>query len=544
MKAQSTSKGAVLLTIGNLVSKIMSLIYVPVLQNILTEDGYGLYTLPYEIFIFAYVILTEGFAKAVTKIVAEYEGKEDIDKVNTTFKTALKVMFILGGTVGLIMFITAIPLAYLGKTPESYLGIRALAPAVLTTSIVAVLRGYLQGRMYMKPYAQSQIIEQTVNLISSIGLAFFFMHSVGRDFGFIKITQENVLRYAVFGGVFGTTIASIASLLFLVYVYNKYDNIRKIAKESSKDEKKTVLRYLADYSIPLTLGTLFLQLGNLVDIFVVRNRLITDNIKTSQAILSNFRTMINVPIGIIIAITMAVFPAFSKYYANGKIKELTKEYSTSFKVVMLIAIPAAFGISGTSNEISKTLFRASNISNMNTRALILALGGFIVILTSYSLLQNTVLQATGFYKESLKPLVMGIVVKTIFDYILVAIPQIGLFGAIYSQYISYIFIVLYSGYILKKKMNLKVKTNGYIIGTLISSGIMWLVLMGIHLLIKEINFSRSATGIMMLFQIVVGILVYGILIFITGTIRKSDLNVLPNKLTRLIPKQLISRLKD
>ena len=539
MKAQSTSKGFAALSIANIVVKLLSLLYVPVLMGILTRPGHGKYAFAYEIFVFAYIVLTEGFAKGVTKLVSEMESLKEESKILTTFKEALRIMFVLGSVASVLIFTFAPNFARLGESPDSYPAIRALAPALLTTSLVSVYRGYFQGRMYMKPYAYSQVIEHIFNVVLSIGFAYYFN----------TYFYSESYTYAVAGGAFGTTIASLISLLYLIYVYKTKDSSLK-GVEEVKDSagKKAIVNLLKTYSIPLTIGAFLQQFGNLVDVFNVKNRLVFSGLNKVSAdaqysMLSTYKTFIGVPIGLVVALTMAVLPALARHYAAKDFDKLQRDYDASMKVGMLFVVPASFGLSGAAFEITRTLY--PDIASLEwMSAFVLFVGAIATILMSISLIQTVALQSTGYYKDSIKPLVLGVVVKILFNFILVGMPSIRIYGAVISTYIAYVVTIVYSEYIIKNKLKVNISFNDYLPKTITASFVMWIFLMAVHYATYWMNLSRFPSAIVLLLQILIGAIIYAILIIKNGALRKSDLDALSPKIANKIPNRIKKMMKD
>ena len=60
--------------------------------------------------------------------------------------------------------------------PDATLATRAIAPAMLFFPLIAIMRGYFQGRQHMMPNGISQVVEQIFRLITSIALAYFLLN--------------------------------------------------------------------------------------------------------------------------------------------------------------------------------------------------------------------------------------------------------------------------------------------------------------------------------------------------------------------------------
>ena len=66
MKKQSVTKGFAILSIAGMLAKVFSLIYIPALINILTDQGYGIYMAAYQIFTFIFILTNSGIPVAIS----------------------------------------------------------------------------------------------------------------------------------------------------------------------------------------------------------------------------------------------------------------------------------------------------------------------------------------------------------------------------------------------------------------------------------------------------------------------------------------------
>mgnify|MGYP000205291580 FL=1 len=90
-------------------------------------------------------------------------------------------------------------------SPRSYYCILTLAPTVFIVSVMAVFRGYFQGFNSTVPTAISQIVEQILNAVFSVYLAW--------------ILVKTSVELGAAGGTAGTGIGALAGLVTLVVIF-------------------------------------------------------------------------------------------------------------------------------------------------------------------------------------------------------------------------------------------------------------------------------------------------------------------------------------
>ena len=71
LEKQSTTKGFAILSGAALLSKVISILYLPILSKILGADGIGVYSYVYSIYVWLYIVTNSGLPSAISKIVSE-----------------------------------------------------------------------------------------------------------------------------------------------------------------------------------------------------------------------------------------------------------------------------------------------------------------------------------------------------------------------------------------------------------------------------------------------------------------------------------------
>ena len=207
MKKQSVSNGFAILTVGSIIVKIISLLYVILITLVLEKEGYGVYSAVYIIYAFIYVVTNSGISVATAKVLSELIAKRRYKDTERSFKLILLFMAIAGLAMSVMMYFFAVPLSILVKFPKAAIAIKTLSPAIFFTSILSVYRGYFQGSGNMIPTAVSQIMEQLINVASSMLFAALLM-----KYG---------IEYGCAGATVGTSFGAFVAIIYMMCIYKK-----------------------------------------------------------------------------------------------------------------------------------------------------------------------------------------------------------------------------------------------------------------------------------------------------------------------------------
>ncbi|WP_035290915.1 polysaccharide biosynthesis protein [Clostridium sp. KNHs214] len=534
MKKQSTTKSFAVLSAAQIISKVLSVVYLPFLINILGDKGYGMYAAAYIVYAFIYVVTNSGIPVAISKIMSELFALENYKDAVKSFKIARTMLLALGIIMSALMFFLATPLAAATKSKSSALAIKALAPTVLFTSILTAYRGYFQGRSNMTPTAISQVIEQIINTVFSLVFA--------------TILVKNGPEMGAAGGTIGTSLGACVASVYLVMVYHKNRHIKVPkgynAKTIKRYSNKKLVKKILNYSIPMTVCIGLQNAGALVDLWNVKSRLISAGfVSVTEELfgwLSKYNSLINVPIAIISCLAAALLPAISGAAALNDKKEVGKKINYAFRLCFLISIPAAFGLAVLSKPIYELL-------HVRGGYMLMLLGSSVVILMSVVQIQTTILQGIGkLYLVTLYA-ILGLLGKIITNYILVGIAKINILGAVAGNIVCFL-IPLFLNYITINRV-LRVRVNLYknmkkpLIASIIMSIAVLAVYVPVNAVISLVFKGYISNAIATLAAIGVGALIYLYSLIVFRGITKKDLETVPNKLIRLLPKKMISQIK-
>ena len=414
------------MVIANLTVKIIGALYSIPLINLIGKEANGYYSAAYNLYIFLFVLATAGLPVAISKMVSESYALGKYSEVRRVFRVSF-VTFALVGLVGAgAMLFGAKAFAHAINNDNAYLTVVAIAPAVFFAAIMSAFRGYFQGLQDMVPTALSQILEAACKLLCGLGCAYLC----------IRMGQGAPVIAA--GAISGVTIGSLLGALLLSGMYLLSHKRRKIKRkrDSYHGRRRSdgrILRTLIGLAIPITIGASVMSLTNMVDLFVVMNRL--GDIGYTQLEANNLnscyemaRKLFNLPASLVLSLGISVMPVLAGAFAVKDHRTVKGTMESALRICSIFVIPAGVGLSVLSYPILNLLFFAQQ-DMVVTAAPLLARLGFATTFVCLVSLTNSMLQAVGLVNVPVFTMLCGGVVKLVTNYTLIGIPAIGISGA-------------------------------------------------------------------------------------------------------------------
>jgi len=534
LEKQSTTKGFAILSGAALLSKVISILYLPILSKILGVDGIGIYSYVYSIYVWMYIVTNSGLPSAISKIVSELITTGNYKDAVRSFKISRMLLIVFGSITTLLMFILAEPLTSFMNFPKAALAVKVLSPALLITGILSTYRGYFQGIGNMTPTAFSQIVEQIINVSLSIGVSYALI-----KFG---------IEAGIAGATTGTTLGALVAGILLITIYKKYslvDNIDNNKKNTRIYSDKKLLKKILSYSIPMVICLGLQSAGLLIDAPIVKSRLLHIGFgeKLTNSLwgwfASWYTSLINVPIAIVTSLATAVLPAVSGLAAINDRKALKSKINYAFRLCFIISIPSSIGLMSLSTGIY-ILF------GYDVRAAVLMrYGALILVLLSVLQIQTSILQGIGKIYVVTIYAIIGLIAKVIVNYIFTAIPSINIKGALLGNAVCYLLPLILNYITINRYLKIKISLFRHSIKPLFSSIVMGLLAYSVYyfIIIIDIN-SYIVNLIAVVIAIFVAIFVYLYSLIIIGGIKKKDFDALPSRVFKLIPKFMIDAIKE
>jgi stage V sporulation protein B len=439
-KGNSFLKSASLLTFAIFLARIIGAIHRVPLAHILGTTGMGIYQLVFPVYSFLLATSSGALPIAISMIVSQRIGNNDKQNARDILCVAMSMLLLTG-------LITSISIALLsgilGKLQGSMLtrmGYIAIAPAVLFTSGIAVLRGWFQGNEEMRPSAISQVTEAIIKLIAGLVLATILL-----PFG---------IEYAVAGALSGVTLAEAITLLILYMIYRR--NNPRIKLKMNFIEAKSKYKEIIKLTLPMTMGGMILPLSQMIDSLLVLN--LTNKYTGSQIAVSEYGlytgyvgALINFPITTAISLGIAVAPALRRDIAEYNITGIRNKIHSSFKTTLLACLPFAIFYVLAPSTIVNTLYPSLNNVDLAKAITFLRIGGISVVGLSITQIYASILQGIKKMYIPVRNMGIGACLKLAISIILA--PSIGIYGIVIATCIffvavavlNYISIIRYTG---------------------------------------------------------------------------------------------------
>ncbi|MBQ2960625.1 MAG: polysaccharide biosynthesis protein [Oscillospiraceae bacterium] len=545
-KGQNYMHGAAILTVGVIIMKILGVFYKIPLGNILGDEGYSMFMGAYSIYNIFFTLATAGLPVALSRLVAEADANGRVRQEEKLFRVALSTFTLIGVVFGLIMFCFPNWLAdsYL-ENPDAAMSIRAMAPAILLVCMVSAYRGYCQGNGNMLPTTVDEVLEVLFKVISGLILAIVLLK--------IFEGQANALPMGSAGAIFGVSIGSVISLLYMVVYKKRNYNLMagpytagKRDPNDTPDDDDTVssameiVKQLLAIGIPIAFGACIMALLNSVDSKLCMNRLQNaagfnyQQAKVLYGVYGKAQTLFNLPAAFITPLTISIVPAISAALARGNRDEASLITEDSLRISSFISIPMGVGLCVMSDPIMNVLYPKSHMAGPTLLA-IMGIASFFVCIV---LMENAILVSSGKEKLTMLTLISGSVLKIVINWFLVAQPEINIYGAPVGTLVSYLYMASLNYFFMCKTLDRRPRLLRIFAGSVASSMLMGLAAWAIYGLAARFIGVGSwlHMAVCMVLGVGVAVVVYAVSSICLRAITREDMKLIPGgeKLAKLL----------
>ncbi len=505
-------KGIISLVSSQILIKIFGAIYSIYMTNKsgFGDEGNAIYMSGYQIYALLLTISSIGIPNAISKIISEKKSEKDYINMKRTIKISILLFSTIGFLGCVFLFVGSEFIANeILEIPEAKLSLMVLSPAILFVSITSVIRGFFNGENSIFITAKSQFLEQVMKTFFTI----LFIEIVS------KMPNNSTEKMAGIAN-FATTLATLLSLIYVVYKYFLYEkrNINLDQNYYKRERILHIIKKILRISIPMTITAILGNLGKNIDsvtvVRILKNFMSEEEAIIKYGILSSKVDIIMVlPLSFNIAISTALIPEISKRKAINDLNGISKKIEFSILMTMIIAVPASIGIFSYSKQIFYLLFpKAQNGSEL----LKLASLGIIFSLLTQTI--NGILQGLGKNKIPVYAAILGVFVKIISNIVFIQIKGIYEKGAIIGNILSSIASFIVVSIHLRKSIYLKFSIIKMIFKPILSSIIMIFISLNLYnfMIINNLNNNFST-----IFCILIAVISYIVSGFVTKMLKKD-----------------------
>ena len=522
-------KQAAILAAAGLLVRVMGFLYRLPLTALIGDEGNGIYAAGYYIYQFMLIVSSAGLPAAISRMVSERLALGQKANAHKVFRVAMAI------SAG-VCFVAMMALLLFGRQlcaalqyDRSYYCILTLAPTLLIVGILSVYRGYFQGMHTMVPTAISQLVEQLFNAVFSVLLAYLL---VGKG-----------VEYGAAGGTAGTGVGALAGLGVVAFAYalirpRLLRGVERDVSDAPRETNREIARLLIRTAVPIIVGTALFSISNLSDMFMVKSRLMASGAFTEARaealygqLSGKYATLTTLPVAISTAMATAAIPSIAASVAQKNKKAVDEKINTTFRVGMLISIPAAVGIGVLGDPIIRMLF-----PSYAEGGVLLTVGAFSIVLLALSQIITGILQGIGRLRIPMIGALCGLVVKIICNYFLIGIPDLNVVGAVLATTACYLVAVIVNMTMLVRETGAHLDFMGGFIKPAIASAGMGVGCLLVYKLLVRVAGSNTL-GV--LASILVSMAVYFALLLLLRAANRDDILLLPmgGRLVRVLERR-------
>jgi O-antigen/teichoic acid export membrane protein len=431
-QSKAVFKGAFILTIAAVVTKILSAFYRIPFQNIVGDVGFYIYQQVYPFYGMAVVLSTTGFPVVISKLYAEQKERGDMARSRLLLFASYLFLQVFGIICFLILYLGAKTIAGWMNDPHLTILLKVVAIVFLTFPISSLLRGYYQAIGDMVPTALSQVGEQSIRVLTIIILSSLFM-------------AKGASLYLVGGGaMFGSITGSIISaiILFMFLQYRKEWKIIMPVKgmiQKHKREVGAIWKALLFQGLMICISgmlMIFIQLADSLNLYslLVANGMEAELAKSVKGVFDRGQPLIQLGTVAATSMSLTLVPLITRARKTLKPVELHQHIQLAIKVAIVVGVGASAGL--------WAIIEPTNIMLFENRAgsTVLGILSFVIFFTSIISTVIAIMQGLGKVLFPAFAVILVFPLKYLFNDML--IPILGIRGAAVSSLISLAIVTL------------------------------------------------------------------------------------------------------
>ena len=410
-------KGAFVVTLGGLITKVLGALYRIPLTNLLGAKGIGIYQMVFPLYSLLLTVSSTGVPSGISKVIAGGENPESV------LKTSLLIFAPIGLFGSIFMAVFSRNLAILQGDLNAKFAYFLISPSVFLVSVICCFRGYFQGLLNMKPTAISQVLEQLIKLVIGLILVFIF--------------KENTILSASLATLAVTFSELIACFYFLLLKKIKYGGF------STFRNSKFIGFNLFRKVFPVMISTLILPLYKAIEGFFIIN-VLNEYLSNATELYGLYsgavESLISMPVSLCYGLSITSIPIISALKSSGE--DYNKKSREAVTLTFLLSLILGVCFFAFSPLAVKILYAKLSSQNQIMIIKMLRLSSLSVIFLPLMQTLNAVLIGIG------KPYACGVSafvscnIKIFLSLILLKNPALNIFAVLLTDIICYLLACL------------------------------------------------------------------------------------------------------
>lgn len=452
----SLVRGAAVLGLAGIISKVLGTLQKIPLQNIAGDEAFGIYNAVYPFYVLLLFLATAGFPIAVSKFVAERSALGDEAGALRVFRVCAAILTATGVVFFVLLYFGADYVAGWIANRHTADAIRSVSFALLIVPVMAALRGYFQGLQQMEPTAISQVAEQLIRVGTMVGLLLYFTHEGAPD------------DWIAAGATFGSVTGAAAGLAVMALYWRKAkrerkeegvkaalakdagnagwelqetEGLREQADSSSPDKPVhpqepvwTLVKRVVAFAIPICLGSIVMPILNIVDTFTMP-RLLKDlgfddiGSMAQYGIYGRGQPLVQLIAMLASSISVALVPAIAEAVLHRRTEQIKLRAELAMRFTWLFGMASSVGLAVLAVPINVMLY--ADTSGTDT----MAITAFTAVFSTANIISTSLLQGVGDVTAPARNLLVAAALKVALNVALV--PALGIRGAAIAAVVAF-----------------------------------------------------------------------------------------------------------
>ena len=543
-------QGSILAAAGILV-RIIGMLYRMPLNDIIGKQGNGYYTSAYNVYNILLILSSYSMPVAVSKMISSRLARGEYANCRRILRVGLIYATVAGGAAAAILWFGADLFAELIKTPMSRYALKTLAPTIWIMAYLGVLRGYFQGMGTMVPTAFSQIIEQIVNAVVSV-VAAGLLFQTGLSLNAARGAEDYSYALGAAGGTIGTGAGALTALLFFILLTATTGERallsikRKPGSGRPRRESYGRLMYLLTITVvPIVISSGVYNCSNVVDNYLFGQGMDrlgygADEIAIFWGALGQYQLLFNIPVAVSNALSSSLIPSLTRAVSRGDRKQARARIASSIRFSMLIAIPAAVGITVLADPVCNLLF----VSEDNSLLIRLSMAGSLaVVFYSLSTVTNAVLQGLNRMDLPIRHSAIALIVHVAVLEILLLGLKLGIYSVVIANIVFAFVMCLLNGFSIRRAARYRQEIKKTFLLPALCSVFMGAAAYGVYRgLLAALPWAarsgRVGMAVLVVPSVAAAMAVYGLLLVRLGAVNEEELREMPmgTRLTRIFKR--------
>lgn len=510
-----------ILACAGLITKIIGFLYRIPMSNMLGEEGNGIYSIAFSIYNVALTLSSYSLPLAVSKLISTRLAKGEYKNAGKVFHDAIIFALVSGAIAMIVLFAGADFFESIYKCEGLAKPLMVLAPTTFVVALLGAFRGYFQGHSTMVPTAISQIAEQVINAVVSIAATYGFMK--------VYAKSDAAAAYGAAGGTLGTLSGAAIALLYFIILFIFSKTVRHEDNDSAEESNAAIYKALFFTIIPVIISQTIYQIGYTLDSLIFGNIMALKSFESTvvtslQGVYNTqYNQLINLPVAIATAMASSTIPSIVSSKVLGKDDEVKAKITSVVKINMIIAFPAAVGLSVLASPVMQFLFPAL-VTYRQVASDLLMYGSVAIVFYAFSTITTAILQGNDYMKIPVIHCGISLVIHIAIISLLLMYTDLNIYALIIGNVTFPLVVSVLNGFSIYKKLNYKWEYKNIFIVPAVCSAVMGIFTYLSYMLASSITCNVYVSTI---FSIIVSLVAYSALIIKSPALTKAEILDLP-----------------